>query len=380
MKRYRIIYILSKIDSAKQFELVAEGLRADGLEIEFILLNSRKSPIEGFLKSKNFSVVRLHLTGKLSLLLSFVSLLGIFLIRRPRIVHTHLMEANLAGLAAAWLTCVPMRVYTRHHSIIHHQLYPEAVKWDRFCNWLSTHIVAPSETIANVLKIRERVDGKKIFLIHHGFDLDSFRDVADTRISTVREQYGIFEEKGPVIGCVARYTEWKGVQFIVKAFQEILQTYPHALLVLCNAQGDYRATIKELLAKLPSHSFLEIPFEEDMPALYKCFNIFVHAPTGPEDEAFGQIYVEAMAAGVPTVFTMSGVANEIARDRYNTMVVDYKDAEGIARSIDFLLSNLKDANGLTFNAANTIDDNFSMSRMRAKLISLYSNTPKGGQD
>ncbi|MEQ8521297.1 MAG: glycosyltransferase family 4 protein [Vicingaceae bacterium] len=379
MKRHRIIYILSKIDSAKQFELVAEGLRSDGVEIEFILLNSKKSSIEEFLQSSNFNVMRLHLSGKLSLFFNFVSLLVIFLVRRPRIVHTHLMEANLAGLTAAWIAWVPMRVYTRHHSIIHHQVFPAAVKWDKFCNWLATHIVAPSETISNVLKMRERVDDKKIFLIHHGFDLDSFRDVADTRISTVREKYDILEEKRPVIGCVARYTEWKGVQFIVKAFQKILQKYPNALLVLCNAQGDYSAAIKELLAKLPSHSFLEIHFEEDMPALYKCFNIFVHAPTGPDDEAFGQIYVEAMAAGVPTVFTMSGVAKEIARDQYNTMVVDYKDAEGIVRSIDFLLSNLKDTNGLTFNAANTIDDNFSMSRMRAKLFSLYSNMPKGGQ-
>tara|TARA_R110002012_G_scaffold201675_1_gene370696 strand:- start:10034 stop:11107 length:1074 start_codon:yes stop_codon:yes gene_type:complete len=353
---------------------VAEGLRADGLEIEFILLNSRKSPIEGFLKSRNFSVTRLHLTGKMSLLLNIVSLLGIFLIRRPRIVHTHLMEANLAGLAAAWLTCVPMRVYTRHHSIIHHQLFPEAVKWDRFCNWLSTHIVAPSETIANVLIIREKVDDKKIFLIHHGFDLDSFRDVAVTRISTVREKYGIFGEKGPVIGCVARYTEWKGVQFIVKAFQEILQKYPHALLVLCNAQGDYSAAIKELLAKLPSHSFLEISFEEDMPALYKCFNIFVHAPTGSEDEAFGQIYVEAMAAEIPSVFTLSGVANEIARNNFNAIVVGYNDPEAIAGAVDFYLDNPIKTAAMIKNARKTVEPKFSIVKMNSRLISLYKGT------
>src|SRR5256885_4070776 len=42
----------------------------------------------------------------------------------------------------------------------------------------------------------------------------------------------------------------------------------------------------------------------------KLLDVFVHAPIAPQVEAFGQVYVEAMAAGVPSVITRAGIRSE----------------------------------------------------------------------
>ena len=61
-------------------------------------------------------------------------------------------------------------------------------------------------------------------------------------------------------------------------------------------------------------------------------------PTRPVSsgvEAWGQVYVEAMAAGVPMVCTRSGIGNDLLEDGANCVLVEYQDANstycGLAR-------------------------------------------------
>ena len=371
MTRSRIIYVLSRIDSARQFEWVAEGLRARGVEIEFVLLNRKAGSLEKYLREKKFQTLRLPLFNKLSFPFLFIALLAIFIVRRPRIIHTHLFEANLLGLLAGWITRVPHRIHTRHHSVIHHNFFKNAVKWDKMSNWLSTAIIAPSRIVSEVLVDLEHVIPKKIHIIHHGFNLQSFRGASVEAKSMMRAKYDLSEDQYPVIGCVARYTEWKGVHFIVQAFKAVLSSYPNATLLLCNAGGDYCTEIKENLSDLPDHSYREIVFEEDMATLYQCFDVFVHVPTGKLDEAFGQVYIEAMAAEVPSVITLSGIANEFVEPDYDAMVVAYGNAGEISEAILFLLSHPEEASNMAKQAAEKIAVSFSMDLMNQLLFDLY---------
>ncbi len=43
----------------------------------------------------------------------------------------------------------------------------------------------------------------------------------------------------------------------------------------------------------------------------------MHVTIGKHYEAFGQIYVEALAAGIPSVFTLTGIAPEIIEHEHN---------------------------------------------------------------
>jgi glycosyltransferase involved in cell wall biosynthesis len=247
---------------------------------------------------------------------------------KPDVVHVHLIDACLTTMPVAFLMGVKKRIYTRHHSTYHFDYFPHAVKYDKLINSLSTNIIAISKNVENVLVNKENVNSNKVQIIHHGFELNKFVETNSANISILKSKYNP-NNKTPVIGVISRFTEWKGVQYIIPAFKKILNDYPDAFIVLANAHGDMEAELFQQLSQLNSDQYCTIKFEKDLYSLYQLFDVFVHVPIDEHSEAFGQTYVEALAAGVPSVFTLSGIASEFVIDRRNAVVVDYKNADAI---------------------------------------------------
>ncbi len=79
-------------------------------------------------------------------------------------------------------------------------------------------------------------------------------------------------------------------------------------------------------------------------------------PVSPSCEAFGQTYIEAMAAGIPCVFTRSGIANEILKDMENACVVGYRDSNSIKTSYLKIHTNIKLASKISANAIDTAEE------------------------
>ena len=367
----KIVYIVSNVQKSLAFEWIAEELSRCNISVSFILLNPGESDLEFFLHQRNFKVYRVSFHGIYDAPIALVKVFQLLRLIKPQAVHCHLFHANLVGLLAGKLAGVPKRVYTRHHSTYHHNYYPRAVTYDRVANHLSTHIVAISQNVKDVLVRDENVSPDKIHLIHHGFRLEHFKDVPPCRINSIRERYGIPSDTYPVVGLIARYIQWKGLQYAIPAFHSILQDYPRAHLLLANAQGSYKSEVQHLLSKLPSSSYTEIPFENDIPALYKLIDIYVHVPIDRRIEAFGQTYVEALVAGIPSVVTLSGIAHEFIRDNYNAVVVGYCDAEAIAQGVKKLIVDSKLKETLVKNGRDSIKDTFGLDRMIASLQSVY---------
>ena len=218
---------------------------------------------------------------------------------------------------------------------------------------------------------KEKANPGKIALIHHGFDLEKFQNPDADKVQKLKERYGTVG-KYPVIGVIARYTEWKGLQYVIPAFAQLLGSQPDAKLLLANANGDYKPQIQHLLQQLPPGSYTEIPFEEDLYSLYGLFDIFVHVPVNPEIEAFGQTYVEALAAGVPSVFTLSGVAAEFVEDGKNAFVVPFQDSNAILRAVVHLLASSELQETIRRNGL-AIAQGFGLQKMMKELSNLYTH-------
>ena len=153
----------------------------------------------------------------------------------------------------------------------------------------------------------------------------------------------------------------KGVEYIIEAHKKVLETYPNAILALSGThtnradleekmrnarkedivapQYEDIISITDKLSQLPDHSYVEIPFEEDLFALFRLFDVFVHVPIHPFQETFGLVYVEAMLSGVPSVITLAGCALDHGIHQENAWVVDYKNSDQIAQGILALLSD-----------------------------------------
>lgn len=307
--------------------------------------------------------------GKLDYPSSIIQTIRILKKLTPEVVHCHMLDANLIGLVAAKTVGVPKRIYTRHHSTFHHESHSSAVKYDKFSNWLATDIVAISQNVSKILIEKEGCNKDKIHLIHHGFDLSSFSK--ENVSEDLGLKYDISKNDGPVIGVVSRYMEWKGVVYIIQAFQEFLKKYPRAKLVLANAHGPYKKQIAAELKKIPKQNYVEIGFEQNLFALYQLFDIYVHTPINSEIEAFGQTYVEALAAGIPSIFTLSGIANEFIIDQENALVVPYKNSGAIEKKMKLLVEDQKLNSQLRENGRKSVQE-FNLEKFIFNLEKLYS--------
>ena len=143
-------------------------------------------------------------------------------------------------------------------------------------------------------------------------------------------------------------------------------------MILANANGNYKSEIKNLLSQLPTKSYLEIPFEEDIFSLYHLFDIFIHVPINKEIEAFGQTYVEALAAGVPSIFTLSGVASEFIKNGENALVVDYQNSDEIYEALKRLLRGNNLRSKIIKNGITSVNQ-FQVKIMIKNLETLYKN-------
>ncbi|EMR03698.1 glycosyltransferase family 4 protein [Cesiribacter andamanensis] len=373
MEKPGLVYIISNIDKALAFEWLAcsEALRSS-YALQFILLGPAPGYLHTFLCRNHIPVLYLPYKGKGALPVVIWTIWRYLRKQRPHIVHTHLFDANLAGLLAARLAGVPKRIYTRHHATLHHVYFPRAVYYDKAINRLATAIVAISGNVAEVLEKQEGVSPEKLRLIHHGFKLDQLSAPDHQRLEAVRSRHQIPLTASPVIGVIARYTHWKGIQHIIPAFQKLRSLYPEAHLLLANAKGDGAGAIKAQLAQLPAHAYTEIAFEKDIPALYGLLDVYVHTPIDAHSEAFGQTYVEALAVGVPSVFTLSGVAPEFIRHEHNALVVPFQDTEAIYHALVRLLADAALRQKLVTAGRASVQEFFTFEQMEEKLLALYA--------
>ncbi|MFM7078215.1 MAG: glycosyltransferase family 4 protein, partial [Bacteroidota bacterium] len=330
MKKRKILVIVYNLERAREHEWFATSMDHSKYEIHYALVRKPDSYLGKFLESNGVIVHRFVYSGKQSLLGLTFRLYVLIKSKGFDIVHTHLFESSLSGIIAARLAGVSRRIVTRHHSDFHHVNSKIAVKCDRLINRLATDVVAISQNVKRILIDWEGCDPAKVVLIPHGIDLADFGTdhVSAERIGSIRIKYAISENKF-VVGVVSRFIEWKGLQYLIPAFKKFLGSFPDSLLILANAQGPFSLEVENLLKDLPADSFRKIKFEEDMGALYASFDCFVHVPTTPTAEAFGQTYIEAMASKVPMVVTISGIAHDFAHDRINCLVVPYMDKDSI---------------------------------------------------
>ena len=364
-----VVYIISHVHKSLAFEWIAEGLK-NNYKLTFISLNASSSALEDFLIQHHIEVKRISYRGKQDSPFAFIKTFFYLLFKRPQIVHAHLFDAQLIGLTAAWLAGIRKRIYTRHNSNYHHVYFPGGVRFDTWSNRMATEIISISQATDKTLLELEHVPSNKVVKIPHGFDLNVFTEVSFERTELIRKKWQI-QKQHPTVGIIARHIEWKGIQFIIPAFQKFLTENPSACLVIANASGPYHNTITELLKLIPADRTILIPFEEDVAALYSVFDLYVHTPVDPICEAFGQTYVEALAAGIPSIFTLSGIAVEFIQQDRNAIVVDFKDSEGIYHALNRLWMDKDLRKHLVENGRQDVFSRFGVEQMLASLKRLY---------
>lgn len=369
----KITYIISDTDKAVFFEHTALILRENNFDVSFILINSKKGALNIFLQQNNFEI---HYLKVNSLFFSWKQILmcaSIIKKINPELIHCHLGAANWVGLWSGYLSGIKKRIYTRHSGLPLKLSFKEKII-DNIQNRLATDIIAISENIQSIL-LNQNAPISKISLIHHGFDIERMMQPNTEEINRIKQQYNP-HKKSPVIGVVARWLQLKGIQYIIPAFKKLLLEHPEAKLCLFNvsSNAEYSKEIQELFLQIPKENYECVSFENNVYDLYQLFDMYVHVPINQSCEAFGQTYVEALAAGIPSVFTLSGVAREFIKDKENALVVNFMNSEEIYNAMKTLLINTELKNQLIQQGQKDVQRLFGLNTYLVNLLQLYTRT------
>lgn len=158
-----------------------------------------------------------------------------------------------------------------------------------------------------------------------GVDTDRFHPDPAARAG-LRERYHLGDR--PTVVCVSRLVPRKGQDMLIRALPELRRRVPDTALLLVGG-GPYRERLRRLADSLGVADHVitagSVPVEE-LPAHYAAGDVFaMPARTrggGLDVEAFGLVYLEASATGLPVVAGRSGGAPETVRDGGTGHVVD----------------------------------------------------------
>jgi len=367
-----LCYFISDVNKSSNIEWMIKYIDRKKFNLFCIILSNSETELELFLKANNITFLRLN-TGKSNVFKNILTSRSFLKKHKISVIHCHLFEACIVGMLSGYfVSSVKKRIHTRHNSTIHHDYFPHAVKYDKLINYLSTHIISISDIVTTVLVDLENVPASKITKIYHGFDFKDLEYLANQNRDNVQKKYSLDPEKEFYIGSISRFVEYKGVNYTVSAFEKILKKIPNAKLILANASGTFADKIIEQLKSIPKDRYIIIPFEPNIYSLIKFFKIFIHVPISKNSEAFGQVYIESMFLGVPGIFTNSGIGDEIITNEVNAVMVDYANADEIAKTIIRLHDDKALYEKISSNSKITTSQNFDILQMINKLENMYA--------
>jgi glycosyltransferase involved in cell wall biosynthesis len=143
------------------------------------------------------------------------------------------------------------------------------------------------------------------------------------------------------------------------------------------SHGDeHRRSLEKLIDELSLNQQVSLMgWVENVAKLLPTFDLFV-SPS--RSEPFGLSIVEAMAAGVPVVATMSEGAREIIDDNQTGRLIPIGAVEALGKAIDELLTDPKERDRLGKNAQRAVRERFSLERMLEATERVYRQVLENG--
>ena len=277
------------------------------------------------------SIVKMNLVFE-----SYISIPKIFFIMRQslkannsNIIFAHGFYASLVSVLCGKTLARTRVISTRHHGAGHYKSRRMRLL-DRIISAFSSQNIAISDLTEHLL-LSEGTHASKIFQLSNSINIHNFMGKAKISKVEMRKILGC-ESTDFVIAMVSRFVEWKGVEYCIAAFSEVSREIPNAKLVFLNSYGRTHQ-IEKALAKLDSSKVIFATQVEDMHSFYHSIDVLVHIPIRPSSEPFGLVYLEALASGVPSIFTRSGVLLEMTDPGRHSYLVDYESSSEVAEAI-----------------------------------------------
>ncbi|MBI2268211.1 MAG: glycosyltransferase family 4 protein [Candidatus Blackburnbacteria bacterium] len=190
-----------------------------------------------------------------------------------------------------------------------------------------------------------------------------------------------FGNNPKIILGVGRLIKWKGFEYLIKAYAQVLKSVPNVKLVLIG-KGPEEDALKKLASKLGLKENEEIFFmgtfgPDKLPTIYASSNLVVSpsitiAKTG-EKEGQGNVVLEARASGVPVIASRSGGLVDTVDGKTNGLLFEERDYKELAKKIILILSDEVLKKRLSKNGLKYVRENFFWKKASARFCELYES-------
>ena len=167
----------------------------------------------------------------------------------------------------------------------------------------------------------------------------------------------------------------KGVDILIRAFKDIIGRMNNVSLVIVGS-GEEEKNLKDLTKKLQLQSYTEFTgrvSDEEIKLWYNACDVHC-APS--RKEAFGIIYVEAMACGKPVIGPNHGGPKEIIEDGITGFLFKSENVKDLAEKLVILLNNDKIRESMGERARKVVEEKYSWGINANKTYELYKRVLK----
>lgn len=353
---------------------VAKALKKDG----FVPIVISKGGVMVYqLREEEIEHIELPVNTKnpLKIYLNISSLVKIIRDKKVDLVHVR----SRAPMWSAYFAC--KKTKTKLVSTIHGTYSLNLSGWKvfplkRIYNQLmlkADRVIAVSNFIkSHILENYPGDFSSKIEVIQRGADLSYFNFTAasNQRIIELIKNWNLPEDK-KIILMPARFTAWKGHEFLIETLSKVKQDFFCVMLGSDHGHKPFRKKVEQMIMKNNLEEKVRIVgLCKDMQSAYALSHCVVCPSIRPE--AFGRVSIEAQSCGKVIIATKIGGVLDTIIDDKTGFLVDVNDSQKFAELIDKVLEMPKsEVDAMGSAGRKNVEQNFSNDKMCRSTIQVY---------
>jgi len=230
-------------------------------------------------------------------------------------------------------------------------------------------IICVSKYVRNILFQTLQINKSKVATLYNIPEYHTSERITTSQ-TNLRQEYGL-SEKDFIVGYVGRITFEKGIEYLIKAFVDIVKITDQIKLVIAG-EGNKKTELQELVKKLKLNKyviFVGFIAHEDIYSFYGLCDVI--ALPSIWNEPLSRVLLEAFHFSKPIIATKTGGTPEIISDGENGLLVDPKNAAQITDKILFLYKNLNARKRIQENAKTYSNKNLNSKTLTKEFLIMY---------